>query len=248
MSVRMLLIAIVALVAPRYFEKVKAHAVGNLTEHLPDGLPTTQSAGVISASVSVPATDSTVDVRVDAIVFWIGCTLAMLLLASCAACHICRCSERRRNSSRRGRRGPSREPVPQVETSRTAVHPEMRPRTGIVFSPPTYGTARLPFPSPGASTQDRPPISPWGTHTGRVGYYDLRSSVLDQRREEDDFGYQSQPLQPASNGLPSHESGAFGSTLRPPVAPWRDLGSPYPALIGLHRSAPPANDFRGYQW
>ncbi|KAL3199413.1 hypothetical protein MRX96_014053 [Rhipicephalus microplus] len=245
MSVRMLLIAIVALVAPRYFEKVKAHAVGNLTEHLPDGLPTTQSAGVISASVSVPATDSTVDVRVDAIVFWIGCTLAMLLLASCAACHICRCSERRRNSSRRGRRGPGARPASGDKPDRRSPGNETEDRNSIFATDVWHRKATVPVTRSFDTSHpfrlgERILVVSATTTSGRP----FSISVVKRTTS----GTRASRCNPPPTACHHTNRGAFGSTLRPPVAPWRDLGSPYPALIGLHRSAPPANDFRGYQW
>ncbi|KAL1430719.1 hypothetical protein MTO96_002322 [Rhipicephalus appendiculatus] len=215
MSAGMLLLAIVDVLACCYFVKVRANADRHLTEHLPDGLPTTKSGGVSPTLASTTTLDprgwTAQESREFQMVFWIGCTMALLSVACCLSCQSC-CSLQTRYYPGRSRQlwTSSDSPI-QVQTSRNTVQPasaQLGLVTGTATSPTTYGTAMLPFPSPGDSP-----------HGSRDGYFGIGSAVPEPHREEDEFGYRVQLLQPASEGLPSYDS-VVCRMAHPYVMPW----------------------------
>ncbi|KAH7935808.1 hypothetical protein HPB52_013863 [Rhipicephalus sanguineus] len=251
MSARAPLLATVAVLASCYFVKMRANADGHIDGLFPAERATTNSSGVSTTLASAPTPDPIDWIahgsREAQMIFWCGCIGVLLSVACCASCHSC-CYFRPRYDPGRSRPlWQSSESTTQVQASQTTVQPasaQLRLVPGTAPLPTTYGTTIVPSPSPGDSPHDCPPGMPWGIQGSRGGSFVIGSPVLEPNREEDEFGYRVQLLQPVSDGLPSYDSVA-GSRAHPYVTAWP--GPQHPAAIGVPRSPPPPYSFQGYQ-
>ncbi|XP_072141770.1 uncharacterized protein [Dermacentor andersoni] len=187
--------------------------------------------------------------------FWFGTVGLMVTLCATAVYFCCfsRGPVRAVRLRRRDRSSRSRERLLPPATDGTDQRERRSPvrllcvRAGNASgTAPTSTTYASVFPrlATFGSPQVGPPGVPAATQSSRGGAPSTWSPVLEPHREEDEFGYQPQTLQPYSAGPPAYSTVASSTTF--PVSP-PGPGPQHPAAMGVPRSPPPPYTFQGYQ-
>ncbi|XP_037557390.1 uncharacterized protein LOC119434139 [Dermacentor silvarum] len=186
--------------------------------------------------------------------FWFG-TVGLLVTLCATAIYFCCFSCEPVQVVRRQRRVHSvmsTEPLIPPATSgtnqresRSTVRPVPVPAGNASGTAPASTTYATVFPrlAPFGSPQVRPPGVPATTQSSRGGALSAWSPVLEPHREEDEFGYQAQTLQPYTTGLPAYSTVASTAFPFNPPGP----GPQHPAAMGYPRSPPPPYSLQGYQ-